>query len=224
MIRKFSTIDFGAFGPVVVSPNSLFLFSNPGVIIMCARGHGTIEAWCWAVLIPPRMTWVVDRPAPTDKTTMPIKFHCPHAECGKPLTVSDQAAGRAGKCPGCGGPIVVPRPEAASEDLPYDLELLPDPEPAPEPVRRSKATPLPVSAPLADDPDWAPVAAKGAGGPVVSFDAVGLAWRLFTSRMGTWVLAVFLVGLLQVCCQIALSIVMAPVRRRPRPRRSGARV
>jgi HEAT repeat protein/uncharacterized membrane protein len=130
---------------------------------------------------------------------MPIKFRCPNAECGKALTVSDQAAGRPGKCPGCGGPLVVPQHEAASEDLPFDLELLPE----------SKATPAPVSVPLAHDPDWAPVAAKGAGGPVVSFDVVGLAWRLFTSRMGTWVLAVFLFGLLQFCCQIALSIVMA---------------
>jgi len=37
---------------------------------------------------------------------MTIEFSCP--ECGKPLSTSDDKAGRAAKCPGCSAPLTVP--------------------------------------------------------------------------------------------------------------------
>ena len=37
---------------------------------------------------------------------MTIEFSCP--ECGKPLSTSDDKAGRSAKCPGCSAPITVP--------------------------------------------------------------------------------------------------------------------
>ena len=129
---------------------------------------------------------------------MPIKFHCPNPECGRALSVSDAAAGRAGKCPGCGGSLVVPHPEP--ESIPLAPEYLLEPEPAPKPKPR-------VSAKKAVDPDWDGVGAPVGGGPVVSFDAVGLAWGLLTRRLGTWVLAMLVVGLAQFGCQILLNIV-----------------
>src|SRR3954468_8440602 len=48
---------------------------------------------------------------------MPIVVAC---SCGKRFRAPDSAAGRRGKCPGCGGPIEVPRPTPPSlEDDPF---------------------------------------------------------------------------------------------------------
>jgi DNA-directed RNA polymerase subunit RPC12/RpoP len=48
---------------------------------------------------------------------MTIEFSCP--ECGKPLSTSDDKAGRSAKCPGCSAPITVPgrTAPAAEQDL-----------------------------------------------------------------------------------------------------------
>ncbi|MBX9581090.1 MAG: hypothetical protein K2X87_12345, partial [Gemmataceae bacterium] len=51
---------------------------------------------------------------------MSITFVC--AACPKTLKVPDRAAGRRGRCPGCGAVNVVPGPAAAP----------PEPEPEPE--------------------------------------------------------------------------------------------
>ncbi len=40
---------------------------------------------------------------------MPIKFDCP--ECGKPLSIKDELAGRRIKCPRCSEPVTVPEEE-----------------------------------------------------------------------------------------------------------------
>jgi HEAT repeat protein len=133
---------------------------------------------------------------------MPIKFRCPNPACQKALTVSDGAAGRAGQCPACGGALVVPRPEDPGEDLDGPA-IAAGPEPAFGPVAAPRAA-VKSTPPPADDLDWDAVGAPG-GGPVVSFDAFGLGWGLLKRRMGTWVLAVLVVGLAQMGCQIALS-------------------
>ena len=44
---------------------------------------------------------------------MTIEFSCP--ECGKPLSTSDDKAGRAAKCPGCSAPLTVPGPSQTAE-------------------------------------------------------------------------------------------------------------
>jgi HEAT repeat protein len=131
---------------------------------------------------------------------MAIKFHCPSPECGRALTVSDAAAGRAGKCPGCGSPLVVPHPEPEYETIPIDPEYLSEPLPA------SRVSAPRVSVKKAVDPYWDGVGATSGDGPVVSFDAVGLAWGLLTQRLGTWVLAVFVVGLAMFGCQFLLNL------------------
>ncbi|MFA5864883.1 MAG: zinc ribbon domain-containing protein [Phycisphaerae bacterium] len=52
-----------------------------------------------------------------------MKFICPH--CGKMLNVSDQSVGKKGKCPGCGGLIVIP-PTPAENPCPGCEADLPD--------------------------------------------------------------------------------------------------
>lgn len=47
---------------------------------------------------------------------MPIEFHCHH--CGKGIKAPDNAGGKQGKCPSCGGPVYVPSPPEAIEDIP----------------------------------------------------------------------------------------------------------
>jgi hypothetical protein len=47
-----------------------------------------------------------------------IHFRCPH--CDKGLTVAEAHAGKRGKCPGCGKPVLVPAVEA---ELDFDTLL-----------------------------------------------------------------------------------------------------
>lgn len=130
---------------------------------------------------------------------MPIKFHCPNAACGKALTVSDQAAGRTGKCPSCGGVLVVPQQASISaEPIPEpDLGLMPEPVSAP--------AQKPFTARAVDDADWGEGDPAAVAGSVVSFEALGLAWGLFKQQLGTWILAVLVVGVVQFGCQMLLG-------------------
>ncbi len=59
---------------------------------------------------------------------MPIKVTC---QCGKRLTVKDEFAGKRVKCPGCGGPLLVPHPQVeavnpTSDDTGQLSDLLDD--------------------------------------------------------------------------------------------------
>src|SRR5262245_24339892 len=128
---------------------------------------------------------------------MSIEFRCPNPACQKALTVSDGDAGRAGQCPACGDSLVVPWPGVAGADL----DGAPIVSGSVAPPRAAMKSPLPPP----DDLDGDFVGAPDAGGRVVSFDAFGLGWGLLKQRMGTWVLAVLVVGLVQMGCQIALS-------------------
>ncbi|MDB4638089.1 MAG: hypothetical protein P8M30_08820 [Planctomycetaceae bacterium] len=69
---------------------------------------------------------------------MTIKFNC--GGCGKSLKASEDKAGKTGKCPDCGEPILVPLPERSSEpenpftqdESPYSFQAAPKPtEPCP---------------------------------------------------------------------------------------------
>lgn len=44
---------------------------------------------------------------------MPIQVTC---QCGQQLSAKDEFAGRRVKCPGCGGPLLIPQPQAAEAD------------------------------------------------------------------------------------------------------------
>lgn len=160
---------------------------------------------------------------------MPIKFRCPNAACGRALTVKDEAAGRTAKCPGCGEALVVPWPETAGVGEPAGSMPGPVSRAASSPV--SPAV-LPPRGRRTDDGPAAAEAAPGASqvpktGPVwpgndlgedavgapdagaaavVSFDAIGLAWGLLKRRMGTWVLAVLIVGFTLIGTQMALNM------------------
>ncbi len=58
---------------------------------------------------------------------MPISFQC---GCGKKIQAPDAAAGKAGKCPGCGNKVTVPVPAVAT--VPATATVL-DAEPVDEP-------------------------------------------------------------------------------------------
>jgi hypothetical protein len=58
---------------------------------------------------------------------MSIRVQCPNSACGKTMTVKEQLAGKTGKCPACGTPIVVP-PLAAPESVPSFTPAPPAPD------------------------------------------------------------------------------------------------
>jgi HEAT repeat protein len=132
---------------------------------------------------------------------MPIRFRCPNEGCGKNLTVKDEAAGRAGKCPACGGPLVVP--QLAPPDEPLLLEPWddgPDDHPG-----ASAAVADPVLTRVTEAP-----AAAAAVLPVIRFEALGYAWRLLKANLGTWVLATLVMGLGLMGLQIAVGLLSIP--------------
>jgi DNA-directed RNA polymerase subunit RPC12/RpoP len=57
---------------------------------------------------------------------MPIEFSCPH--CQKPLSTTEDKAGRSAKCPGCGERVTVPQPGAQSSapSIEEDWEVPPE--------------------------------------------------------------------------------------------------
>lgn len=61
---------------------------------------------------------------------MPIVVHCPNPDCDKSFRVKDEYAGKAVKCPGCGGRIIVP----SAAPL---LSLDDDPVEKPAPTKRT---------------------------------------------------------------------------------------
>jgi hypothetical protein len=68
---------------------------------------------------------------------MPIVATC---SCGKTIRVQDQYAGKRVRCPGCQGPLLIPRPEAEPEPPVLEVQAEPPrpPRPARAPVRRRK--------------------------------------------------------------------------------------
>lgn len=54
--------------------------------------------------------------AANTRTPMPIEFHCQH--CGKGIKAPDDAGGKQAKCPNCNGPVYVPTPSDAIEEIP----------------------------------------------------------------------------------------------------------
>lgn len=64
-----------------------------------------------------------------------IRFNCPH--CGKPLSVKEEAAGKAGKCPACAGAVQVPQPETVNGESAV-------PAPPPPQTTTPVATPPPL--------------------------------------------------------------------------------
>lgn len=107
-----------------------------------------------------------------------------------------------------------------SEDDPVETEGDAAPESAPRWGAATRAnadvpdnpyaapTPRP-SRPIGQDPDWDGSSAKGASGPVISFDAIGMAWNHFESRTGTWVLAVLAMYVTLVGCNLLLVLLWA---------------
>jgi hypothetical protein len=74
---------------------------------------------------------------------MPITFQC---GCGKKIQAPDAAAGKSGKCPGCGNKITIPQPAAvavvpAAATI-YDAEPVFQPPQAPAAVAASGPVPL----------------------------------------------------------------------------------
>ena len=121
-----------------------------------------------------------------------IRFRCPHADCGKPLTVKDEVAGRAGKCPACGASLVVPQPapEESGNLLTWEAEALPLGPPAPGASVESKpAGPILPDAWHGDTWDADLDVPGTATGRVVSYGAIGLGWQLLRDRYSTWLLA-----------------------------------
>lgn len=53
---------------------------------------------------------------------MTIRFDCP--KCGRPIKVSDSAAGKSGKCNDCGAVLTVPRSEETATVARSDDEIL----------------------------------------------------------------------------------------------------
>ncbi|MDB5294339.1 MAG: hypothetical protein JWO31_322, partial [Phycisphaerales bacterium] len=109
---------------------------------------------------------------------MPIVVPC---ECGKQLRAPDAAAGRKGKCPGCGRVLLVPPaaqdPQASSAASSVaqptrapQTARVPQPVRNPQPVRTSQAARAvaPAEAPLRVRPE--PSAAKAAPPPQSQFD------------------------------------------------------
>ena len=129
---------------------------------------------------------------------MAIRFACPSPACGRSLTVSDEAAGRVGKCPGCGGPVTIPYRDEAGLDLdpetPTTAPAVPVP---PEP----KPKPKPADAAWADDA----IGLTSAPAPV-SFAAFGVAWGLLSARLGTWLVGSLLMYLTLFGLQLASSL------------------
>lgn len=68
---------------------------------------------------------------------MSIEFSC---ACGKKFKVRDALAGKKGKCAGCGGVVLIPKP--------------PEPEPEPEPVAAGVADIYSVEDPVVQEPVW----------------------------------------------------------------------
>ena len=147
---------------------------------------------------------------------MAIRFVCPNGMCGKKLTVSDDAAGRAGKCPGCGTKIVVPTLEAAG---PIPVAPAPAYGQAPREKPRSVnipplppqyMTPLPnpyqaPQVPAYPGPAYGPSEPFG-GRPCVRFDAIGRAWSLYCNEAGHWLLALIVCSLVIPVFSVAMWI------------------
>ncbi len=134
---------------------------------------------------------------------MSIRFRCPNESCAKTLKVTDESAGRPGKCPFCGTALVVP--PLAPTNLP--VEVAREAEPQPEPPLR----PVPKSKPTSHQEDvWdedLDIPARPSG-RVLSYGAIGLGWQLLRNQFGTWVLATFMMGLLIAGLGIVLQAMM----------------
>ncbi len=135
-----------------------------------------------------------------------IRFHCLAEGCGKKLTVADAAAGRKGKCPGCGASIVVPMATPAMA-----------PEPAPslvvaEMVEEAVYESAPAAPPVhASSGVWEEdeVGPPGPSGRAISWGAIGVAWRLLREQLGTWILTTFVLYLSLMGLGIILQLGMA---------------
>ncbi len=71
---------------------------------------------------------------------MPIPVTC--GGCGKTFNVKDDWAGRAGKCPGCGGRITVPGPALQAEAAPAPPPYAAPPQPQAPPPYAAPAPPF----------------------------------------------------------------------------------
>ena len=70
---------------------------------------------------------------------MAIDFSCPH--CGQAIRVSDESAGRSGRCPKCQQPVTIPSPGEPAASAPPPIHLSP---PGYAPPAKSSAVPVVV--------------------------------------------------------------------------------
>ena len=140
-----------------------------------------------------------------DETTMSIRFRCPNESCAKNLTVTDDSAGRPGKCPWCGTAVVVPSGSPANPlaDTVHKSDSRSVPPPIPVAVLNSKPSSYheDVWEEDLDVPD-------GPSGRVLSYGAIGLGWQLLRSEFVTWVLATFVMFVLIAGLGIFLQALM----------------
>lgn len=87
---------------------------------------------------------------------MAIRFACPNPECGKPIVVKDEFAGRTGKCPGCQTAVKVP----AAAPPPPAFEVVDEPAPKPRPVAKPKSQPV-IEVEVDEEPAPKPKAKSG---------------------------------------------------------------
>jgi predicted Zn finger-like uncharacterized protein len=106
---------------------------------------------------------------------MPIRIECP--SCQARFTVSDEAAGRRGRCPKCKGEITVPTPHPAEPEI----GLVPDEDDSAS--RHRSATPSVVPSTQAIAMAQADAQASGAADDGAGYDLMGAAPRAVHRRV-----------------------------------------
>lgn len=158
---------------------------------------------------------------------MTINFEC--GNCGKQLATPDDKAGKTGKCPDCGEPVSVPRPQSEyqAED-PFDFGEIASSLPPIATGRSMRSCPM-CGAQVSSTDQSCPACGEElktetAGKPSGQFstgnrvdigEVFSMGWQRFQEQMGTVIAAVLIAGFanagINMVMQLALSGLNDPV-------------